>query len=144
MSSYADKLKDPRWQKKRLEILDKNDWCCQRCFDSELTLHVHHKAYIKGRSPWEYEDSELTVLCESCHENETASIKPVIDCFIRSIKGKFLSDQITDISSGFNSMPMVHTPGVIAQALEYTLSSEAEIVKLVENYFAHLRESNTK
>jgi hypothetical protein len=25
---YSDKLKDPRWQKKRLQIMERDNWCC--------------------------------------------------------------------------------------------------------------------
>lgn len=68
--SYSEKLKDPRWQKKRLEVLEVAEWSCALCQDSESTLHVHHKQYIKGREPWEYDDNQLVVLCESCHHEE--------------------------------------------------------------------------
>lgn len=67
--TYWEKLKDPRWQRKRLEVLEANDFLCQKCFDGESTLHVHHKEYFKGHEPWEYEMDQLTVLCESCHES---------------------------------------------------------------------------
>jgi len=33
------------------------------------TLHVHHTKYIKGKMPWEYEDSDLISLCNLCHYN---------------------------------------------------------------------------
>lgn len=33
MSEYKEKLKDPRWQKKRLQIFERDDWCCQKCGD---------------------------------------------------------------------------------------------------------------
>ena len=45
---YAEKLKDPRWQKKRLEILERDAWVCQKCFDTKSTLHVHHRIYNGG------------------------------------------------------------------------------------------------
>lgn len=67
-SSYAAKLLDPRWQRKRLEALESADWACEACGDAESTLHVHHKQYIKGRNPWEYEGDQLAVLCKSCHQ----------------------------------------------------------------------------
>lgn len=66
--TYFEKLKDPRWQKKRLEALDNAEWQCELCCDSEETLHVHHKTYFKGREPWEYDTDQLAVLCEVCHE----------------------------------------------------------------------------
>lgn len=45
-SSYSEKLKDPRWQKKRLEVMESNEFCCEMCGDNESTLHVHHKEYL--------------------------------------------------------------------------------------------------
>lgn len=63
--TYAEKLKDPRWQKKRLEILSANDFKCQFCGDTETTLHVHH--FVYSGEPWEAEDGDLTTICEDCH-----------------------------------------------------------------------------
>jgi len=66
--SYAEKLKDPKWQKKRLEILQRDEFTCQSCFDTKNELHVHHKLYKAGRDPWDYADSELVTLCKGCHK----------------------------------------------------------------------------
>lgn len=70
MATYADKLRDPRWQRRRLEILSKSDFCCCECGDNTKTLNVHHKIYRKGRDPWDYPDSELTALCVDCHTEQ--------------------------------------------------------------------------
>lgn len=32
-------------------------------------LHVHHKFYVLGRLPWEYNDDALITLCNWCHWN---------------------------------------------------------------------------
>lgn len=66
--SYYEKLKDPRWQKKRLEVQESRGWACEMCFSDSQELHVHHKHYMKGREPWEYENDQLAVLCRDCHE----------------------------------------------------------------------------
>lgn len=68
MSTYAERLKDPRWQRRRLEILQRADFTCEQCGSKDRTLHVHHLLYRKGAMPWEYEDHELRSLCEPCHE----------------------------------------------------------------------------
>lgn len=73
MSAYTEKFKDPRWQKKRLEILSNYGFSCADCGEKSQTLHVHHKKYIKGRDPWEYEDEDCVVLCEDCHKKLHAS-----------------------------------------------------------------------
>lgn len=69
MSNYAEKLKDPRWQKRRLEIMERDKWACQKCGSKEDTLHVHHVNYNKGAAPWEYDDKELVTFCLACHED---------------------------------------------------------------------------
>jgi hypothetical protein len=66
--SYSKKLKDPRWQKKRLEILERDRWACRECLDEEKTLHVHHLIYLSGFDPWEIPDGFLLTLCEDCHD----------------------------------------------------------------------------
>lgn len=65
--TYSEKLKDPRWQKRRLEIMSRDDFTCRNCSDSTKTLNVDHKIYRKGLEPWEYSDEDLWTLCEDCH-----------------------------------------------------------------------------
>lgn len=75
-SEYAKKFLDPRWQKKRLAILTRDHWACQICGDDTSTLHVHHRYYIQGCEPWDYDDLVLVTLCANCHESEP----PVTQC----------------------------------------------------------------
>ena len=75
MKTYSEKLKDPRWQRKRLEILERDDFECRSCGSKENTLHVHHAFYEKGKSPWEYESRHLTTQCEPCHKMIEARLK---------------------------------------------------------------------
>lgn len=67
ISSYSERLRDPRWQKKRLEIMQRDGFSCKFCGDNETELHVHHRRYINGNEPWEYDNSELDTLCKTCH-----------------------------------------------------------------------------
>ena len=67
-AEYAELLKKPQWQKRRLQMLEKAGWRCVECGAEEQQLHVHHKRYIAGAKPWEHEDDDLAVLCEQCHE----------------------------------------------------------------------------
>jgi len=64
---YKDQIKSPKWQKRRLEILKRDEFTCQECGNKDQTLHVHHKHYNKGAKIWEYEGWELTTLCDDCH-----------------------------------------------------------------------------
>jgi 5-methylcytosine-specific restriction endonuclease McrA len=75
MKTYSEKLKDPRWQRKRLEIMQRDGFACRVCDDTTSTLHVHHIRYIKGREPWEYKDFYFVTLCADCHLAEENEIK---------------------------------------------------------------------
>ena len=67
--SYYEKLRDPRWQKMRLQVMERDKFRCASCGREDVTLNVHHAVpYRKGCEPWEYELDELTTFCEDCHE----------------------------------------------------------------------------
>ncbi|MDH5570391.1 MAG: HNH endonuclease [Gammaproteobacteria bacterium] len=68
--NYSKDLKSPKWQKKRLEILQRDEWKCTACNDDSTTLCVHHKEYHKDKKPWEYDNDFLVTLCEKCHQYE--------------------------------------------------------------------------
>jgi 5-methylcytosine-specific restriction endonuclease McrA len=63
MSKYQDKLRDPRWQRKRLEIMQRDGFRCVVCDDGENELNIHHCYYARDKEPWEYEDHALATLC---------------------------------------------------------------------------------
>lgn len=66
--NYSEQLKSPKWQKKRLEIMQRDNFTCQLCGDKETTLNVHHINYIYSKKCWEYKNKELITLCEHCHK----------------------------------------------------------------------------
>ena len=105
-TSYFQKLLDPRWQKKRLEVLQDNEFTCESCMDTESTLHVHHKMYAKGRDPWDYELEQYSVLCESCHAEQHSS-SPDVFFEVMSrlpIAGPFSKTEIAWIVAGIMRM----------------------------------------
>jgi len=65
--TYSEKLRDPRWQKRRLEILARDKFECQQCGATDKTLHIHHKAYLPKTEPWDHPDWLLETLCAECH-----------------------------------------------------------------------------
>lgn len=69
--NYSEKLKDPRWQKKRLEVLERDGWKCRYCRASDKPLHVHHLVYLKNKDPWEINSGFLITFCEECHKTES-------------------------------------------------------------------------
>lgn len=76
-TSYYDKLRDPRWQKKRLEIMERDGFKCLFCTASKDTLNVHHRWYETGRDPWDYDDDVFQTLCEVCHKRTEDLLKSI-------------------------------------------------------------------
>ena len=99
-NEYAEKLKDPRWQKKRLEIFNRDSWMCQWCGTEENTLVVHHRGYLPDTEPWEYPNDLLTTLCQDCHEQHMPIPR------FEDAKGKYdLSIVCKSCSSMFTKTP---------------------------------------
>lgn len=65
---------DPRWQKKRLEVLQARNWTCAGCgsaLDGGKQLHVHHLVYRGNIKVWEYPLEDLECFCDDCHTRHT-------------------------------------------------------------------------
>jgi 5-methylcytosine-specific restriction endonuclease McrA len=64
--THKEQLKDPRWQRKRLEIMGRDKFACRSCYDHESTLKVHHIEY-NGKYLWDAFDDDMITLCQDCH-----------------------------------------------------------------------------
>jgi hypothetical protein len=67
---YSTLLRSPHWQKKRLQIMERDNWKCRFCGNTEETLNSHHVLYLPNRKPWEYDDEHLLTVCDTCHKDE--------------------------------------------------------------------------
>ena len=70
MAKYFELLKDPRWELKRREIFERDDFICQKCSTADGHLNVHHKYYDFQNfldRPWDYPNEALITLCSDCH-----------------------------------------------------------------------------
>jgi len=68
--SWKEQYKHPNWQRKRLEILKRDNFTCRMCLNKDDQLHVHHLKYDKTKFIWEIHEMYLVTLCHSCHEKE--------------------------------------------------------------------------
>jgi formate-dependent nitrite reductase cytochrome c552 subunit len=104
--TYSEKLKHPKWQKKRLEIMQRDNFKCRCCLDCEKTLNVHHIYYDnKYKNPWDYPNELLITMCEECHEQEhDYKIEYVSDLLIKDLI--FLSNK--PISEIYNILDNKH------------------------------------
>ena len=71
--TYAEQIQDVRWQKRRLKILERDDFKCQaKCNNPNkfANVQVHHLDYFPSIMIWEYPDDMLVTLCDKCHLSE--------------------------------------------------------------------------
>ena len=138
MPTYSEKLKDPRWQKMRLKVLDRDDWACQICGDNESTLHVHHRYYKKGCNPWDYPMESLVVLCEGCHDSEREGRKGVEATLLDAMREKFFASDVLDFAIGIHFMKFCFPPEVVASAFSWAFQ-QPELQKMVIDAYINRR-----
>ena len=66
--AYKTELLNGNWQKKRLEIMNRDEFRCLNCHASD-NLTVHHLHYETGLKLWEYDNESLVTLCNDCHNS---------------------------------------------------------------------------
>ena len=80
---YMAKLRDPRWQKHKNEVLERDCYTCTWCragLNDGRNLQVHHGFYSREfESPWEYPKASLFTLCEKCHEQAEVLKRQVLE-----------------------------------------------------------------
>ena len=117
MRNYSERLKDPRWQKKRLEIMERDKFSCVFCYDSTSTLNVHHRVYFPNLEPWDYPDKLLITLCESCHKKEIDERKIYEQQLLNNLRILFPCDSIKELSTAFGKMELLHIPEIVCSSI---------------------------
>jgi 5-methylcytosine-specific restriction endonuclease McrA len=103
--TYSEKLRNPLWQRKRLDVFSRDNFTCTCCGNKNKELQVHHLDYIPGIEPWEYPLDMLTTLCADCHAAENA--RPKHETYLlNSLKMKgFLVGDILRLSTKLDTDP---------------------------------------
>ena len=137
--TYSDKLKDTRWQKKRLQILERDGWSCQSCYDPDNTLHVHHRIYRPKTDPWDYCDANFVTLCGKCHKIEHEDIENAQKALRLAVHiGEFLSHDIAVIARGLMDHKFRYPPEVVAAIIQTCFIDEGLCDQIVDMYFKHI------
>ena len=125
-NDYAEQYKNPKWQKLRLKILDRDGWACQKCFDDESQLQVHHRRYVYGKKVWDYPIKELITLCNNCHEEEKELIKESVEELITTLKISFFANEINSLHEIISHalFQCKYPPEVLLSALSWVVASK--------------------
>jgi len=132
---YWQKLKDPRWQKLRLEAMQNSEFSCHMCADDKSTLNVHHKEYFKGYEPWEYDIKQLSVLCESCHKD----LHDNVDLFkwvgsYAHLDGPGNREELAFLICGYLNYPLNLVLDMMGQELYLGIQNAYDSGVLAQNY----------
>lgn len=98
INDYSEQYKNPKWQKLRLKILERDNWACQRCGDDESQLQVHHRCYIYGNKTWEYHELDLVTLCNDCHKEEKDGMGEEMGSLTQVLRRKLFSNHVNEIN----------------------------------------------
>lgn len=135
---YGELLRDPRWQKKRLEVMDRDGFACQICGDKTTTLNVHHRYYIltggsHPRAPWDYPMETFVTLCEPCHKREGDAFKPLEQMIIRGLKRLFFSRDLFQVSDALNYVDLdAVDSAAVAEALAWAIRNPSLLIEAHE------------
>ena len=141
---YLEKLKDPRWQKLRLKVFERDEWTCQMCYTDESTLAVHHRYYLKNKEPWEFPLEALVTLCEECHAEERDNRPDEEQALLHALREKFLASDVNQLAIGFHKMPVMHVPEVVASVYEWALTTPEIQRELIDRYFEYIKQKANK
>lgn len=103
--TYSEKLESPLWQKKRLEIMNRDNWTCQHCGTKTTQLQIHHLDYWKGLDPWEYPADMLITVCKDCHKEENIRFKHEQYLLQSFLQNGFLANDLLAFSTMVSTNP---------------------------------------
>lgn len=77
--TLSEKFRDPRWHKRRHEILLRDNFKCQCCFDPEKPVRVRVVIFANGIDPWNLDESGTQTICDECFQLRTDILDKVFN-----------------------------------------------------------------
>ena len=134
---YQEKLQDPRWQKKRLQVFERDEFTCRGCCDDEGSLHVHHLYYLPETEPWDYSLDALLTLCKPCHEQEGPARRAAEGRLLASLKkAGWMARDLDYISNALKNIKPNDQTDVLVGATGYFIANDPDW--LITRYLARI------
>jgi len=145
MSKYSEKLKDPRWQKKRLEVFNRDGFECSNCGNKDSMLAVHHLYYEKDKDPWDYPLEAFKTFCEECHEIERSCRKEYENHLLEMLRHDgFSADDVFSLCEGFYYMNKQSTSHLVGMAIWWLGKYPQEFKVIINKYIDWTNEARKK
>lgn len=131
--TYTEKLRDPRWQRLRLQILERDSFTCTLCGDTETELHIHHEEYVG--EPWEAPIDKLKTLCKHCHKvvEELKTITLPIYKILKRRKENYYTLYLLSEYEGKNVITILKIPND-TQKPEFVIGMHADLIDVFYEY----------
>jgi hypothetical protein len=152
MMNYAQQIKHPMWQKKRLEVLELRGFQCQECGVKDEELHVHHPFYRRGAMIWEYEKEELECLCHKCHKNaheldeqikkalSTCKLKPLVLAYVTGLNDAASAPTFAKARNARKSALTKTNARPLLPPKEADTVDDADAIKSADAFFTKMKE----
>ena len=133
----SDKLKSRKWQKKRLEILNRDSFMCRHCsVDNDSQLHVHHLYYDDGKAPWDYPNTAYLTLCDKCHKEEHEREEISQKLILRWLKrAGFSNKSVCWIADGLSQVKELPSTELLVASSIYHMFASTETFNETYNHF---------
>lgn len=138
-NKYFEKLKDPRWEKIRLKVFERDRWMCQSCHNTGATLCVYHRYYLTDRDPWDYPADALVTLCEACLQEERAFRDAAEQLLLKALRVKFFSADIKELAFSIQKMQLQLPADTICSVYAWAFENPEVQSALIQEYKKYLK-----
>ena len=88
ISPYHDSLKRNEWKSFARGVRSSRGNTCETCRRCNVETHVHHLFYEPDKQPWEYDHSDVMLLCAECHKQMHEHLKQFRKYVFRNLDPK--------------------------------------------------------
>lgn len=139
---YDELLERPEWKAFARTVRDAAGRRCQACgvTGDEARLDVHHHAYDRDRLPWEYDRSELSVLCRPCHRETHEALQR----FRKHVFGKMTPKALNVITGALAVGIDSYNQELVASAIAGLMATPASVNRFASDWARYERKPETK
>lgn len=118
--SYDELLQQPEWIA-HAQRIKQSSGRCEGCGETQARLDVHHHFYERGRLPWQYERTELAVLCRQCHRD----IHGALGSFRRFVMPRLRPEHLKVLTGALLAGLRAHGAQHVVSAIAGLMSDQA-------------------
>lgn len=128
--TYREQLKSEQWKDFSNRIRESYHGACAICRRTDVATQVHHKFYEFERNLWEYDASEVILLCTGCH----AALHKELMEFRKSVMGLLRPEEFRVLNGALRIALEKYDPLTFVHALAEFVSSPGLVKRYAESF----------